>query len=260
MLNWLRLTRNSKPRSLIKNPCSTYILSRWRVMCSVHLIRVNGPRVRFVPCDLTGTARRMWYRPAFWKETNLEWIHLRPTTGKMGALLLLTRGCPHVEKTPQVFWTQVQSPHRVSANAIHSWNDKHFQNRTARFLYVLIYVTALLNSFHPKERQVLFIRNTTVRTNVSEELSASIIRVTSIGELGTLAGTSNRRTLLGFLRGVLCLIVTANVVRRSQSLVTTMTKELRSSETSVLTTATRRNIQEDGILQEYNYLFWNLKP
>jgi hypothetical protein len=36
-----------------------------------------------------------------------------------------------------------------------------------------------------------------VRTDVSEELSASIIRVTRIGELGTtLAVTSNRRTLV----------------------------------------------------------------
>jgi hypothetical protein len=35
-----------------------------------------------------------------------------------------------------------------------------------------------------------------VRTNVSEELSASFIRVTGIGELGkTFAVTSNRRTL-----------------------------------------------------------------
>jgi hypothetical protein len=35
-----------------------------------------------------------------------------------------------------------------------------------------------------------------VRTDVSEELSASIIRVTRFGELGiTLAVTSNRRTL-----------------------------------------------------------------
>jgi hypothetical protein len=35
-----------------------------------------------------------------------------------------------------------------------------------------------------------------VRTDVSEELSASFIRVTKIGELGTtLAVTSNRRTL-----------------------------------------------------------------
>jgi hypothetical protein len=31
-----------------------------------------------------------------------------------------------------------------------------------------------------------------VRTDVSEELSSSIIRVTRIGELGTLAVTSNR--------------------------------------------------------------------
>jgi hypothetical protein len=36
-----------------------------------------------------------------------------------------------------------------------------------------------------------------VRTDISEELSASIIRVTRIGELGkTLAVTSNRRTLV----------------------------------------------------------------
>jgi hypothetical protein len=34
-----------------------------------------------------------------------------------------------------------------------------------------------------------------VRTDVSEELSASIIRVTRIGELGTLAVTSNPLTL-----------------------------------------------------------------
>jgi hypothetical protein len=39
-------------------------------------------------------------------------------------------------------------------------------------------------------------RVTLVRTDVSEELSASFIRVTRIGELGTtLALTSNRRTL-----------------------------------------------------------------
>jgi hypothetical protein len=33
-----------------------------------------------------------------------------------------------------------------------------------------------------------------VRTNLSEELSVSFIRVTRIGELGKLAVTSNRRT------------------------------------------------------------------
>jgi hypothetical protein len=35
-----------------------------------------------------------------------------------------------------------------------------------------------------------------VRTDVSEELSASIIKVTRIGELGMLAVASNRRKLL----------------------------------------------------------------
>jgi hypothetical protein len=38
-----------------------------------------------------------------------------------------------------------------------------------------------------------------VRTDVSEELSAFIITVTRIGELGTLAVTSNRHTLRRFL-------------------------------------------------------------
>jgi hypothetical protein len=44
-----------------------------------------------------------------------------------------------------------------------------------------------------------------VRTDVSEELSASIVRVTRICELGTLAVTSNR------------LLVTSNVVPSSHS-------------------------------------------
>jgi hypothetical protein len=37
-----------------------------------------------------------------------------------------------------------------------------------------------------------------VRTDVSEELSTTIIRVTRIDELGMLAVTSNRRTSYGY--------------------------------------------------------------
>jgi hypothetical protein len=52
-----------------------------------------------------------------------------------------------------------------------------------------------------------------VRTEVSEELSASFIRMTSVGELGTtLAVTTTRRTLRRILRSVRWLVVTASVV------------------------------------------------
>jgi hypothetical protein len=61
-----------------------------------------------------------------------------------------------------------------------------------------------------------------VRTDVSEELSASFIRVTRIGELGTtLAVTSNLRTLRR-------LLVTATVVPSSTILVTPMKEALSS--------------------------------
>jgi hypothetical protein len=75
-----------------------------------------------------------------------------------------------------------------------------------------------------------------IRTDISEECSASIIWVARIGGLGILAVTSNRSTL------------------RRNTIIILMMEAILSSETSVLTKATRRNTPQDNVREMFYLL------
>jgi hypothetical protein len=79
-----------------------------------------------------------------------------------------------------------------------------------------------------------------VRTDVSEEYIASIIRIKRISEVGASAVSSSELQLL----------LTINVVS-SLNLSIVMMEEIYSSEKSIFRRTARRHIPEDGILLSY---------
>jgi hypothetical protein len=120
----------------------------------------------------------------------------------------------------------------------HEWNWKSagFKN-DALTLHCSVQMREEIPCFHKPEyawrmpSSVMLRRVALVGTDVSEEPSARCEEI--------------------FLCSVLRLLVTAYVVPSSPILVILIMKTLGSSETSVLTRVTRRNIPEDGILHSH---------
>jgi hypothetical protein len=86
------------------------------------------------------------------------------------------------------------------------------------------------------------------RTDVSEGRIAYIVYITRIDALWTTLAVTGNDMYLSVVRFVCCLLLTFFI---APNLVTLMIDAIISTETSVLTTATRRNIPEDDILHSY---------
>jgi hypothetical protein len=120
-------------------------------------------------------------------------------------------------------------------------------------MYLILFFAKIMNTiryFSRMESSGMLRRVALVRTDVSEELGNSIIRVTRIGDIGRNTSISSQRAS----------VASYGYVPTSPILVTLMMEGPSSSETSILTTATRRNIPEDAILHSQLKSYIDIYP
>jgi hypothetical protein len=139
-----------------------------------------------------------------------------------------------------------------------TWQFENISFKTYMYTPVLYQHISILSSYYTAPILLLIMpysgilrRVALERIDVSEERTASIVRVTRIRELETtLAVSSNRHTLV-FLRSVRRLLDTTNVLSSSPILVTPMMEAPRSYESSALTRTTWRNFPDEVILHSH---------
>jgi hypothetical protein len=108
-------------------------------------------------------------------------------------------------------------------NPVRTSQETHYFSATGSSQLILCKIWGFNGGEYEECRLLWCYAVSLIRTNVSEECIVSIIRATRIGELGTTSAVTNNV----FLRSVLQLLVTANVVPSSLILFTLMMLEAK---------------------------------